>query len=110
MKQNIERHYRFDSRTLAKVKERCRNMNISEAEYVRRLVNQDMYPLNQNRMQEIVKQITNIANAIGEVAVTAELLHFEKSDLLKIESFKAELAGLHETLLAMKSKAEGRDG
>ena len=110
MRKSIERHYRIDERTAARIRERSQHLKISESEYARRLILQDLYPLDQARMKEIVRQIATMANGINQIAIKANDQNLEKEDLCRIDSFRMNLATLNDTVLKMKKTIEGGDG
>ena len=106
---NLERHYRIDERTAFKMRDRSKELKISESEYVRRLVLSDLYPLDQTRMKEIVKRVTEIGNNINQIASRAGQMKLDEADLFIIEGFSAELISLKEVVLQLKKKIEGSD-
>ena len=109
MRMNLERHYRIDERTAMKMKERSRELNITESEYVRRMILSDLYPLDQTRMKEIVRQISAMGNDINKIASKAASQNLEESDVYLIDGFRTELISLKEVVLQLKKKIEGSD-
>ena len=106
---NLEKNYRIDEVTAMKMKERSRELKVTESEYVRRLVLSDLYPLDQTRMKEIVRQISAMGNSINRIAAKAETGDLDASDISTIDGFRTELISLKESVLQLKKKIKGGD-
>ena len=67
MKKNINKHYRLDEKLSEMLRERAKEMKISESEYVRRLIIADFCPLKPMMIHALLSQICENMNMVTNI-------------------------------------------
>ena len=95
MKKSISKHYLFDEISDNLVRNKSKELNISESEYIRKIVLTDSkvgdYILLKKDLQRLLRELSYIGNNINQIAHIANMMMLSKNDLEVIENYRKEL-------------------
>ena len=98
MKKTINKHYRLEPGMAELLSARVKEMNISESEYVRRLIVSDLCPMNPNVIQEVIRQVCDSMNR------AADILNRREGEDARYAEYYEELKRLHQGMAKTKEQ------
>lgn len=106
MKKDIVKVYRFDIKTANTIKKRAETAGVSESEFVRRLINSDLEPIEKDTLQSMQRQLAGMANNINQIAHRMNMEIFDKCDMELIEEYKTAMMELKMEISKLRKKYE----
>ena len=95
MKKTIEKHYLFDEVIDKIAKTKSKELNLSEAEYIRKLILSDSkvgeYISLNEELRKMSRELSYMGNNINQIAHIANMMMLSKADINIVDKFRKEL-------------------
>lgn len=95
MKKTIEKHYLFDEVIDKMAKQKSKELNLSEAEYIRTLVLSNSqigeYIALNEELRKMSRELSYIGNNINQIAHIANMMMLSKADINVVDTFRKEI-------------------
>lgn len=97
---------RFEESLMEKIIAEAKQIGISESEYIRRKVSNDIIPDDRETFRAIRRELGAIGNNINQIAHKMNLYTFNTQDFITIENMKKEIFEIRKKMDVLAKKYE----
>lgn len=105
MKKEFVCNFRADARTIKVLKQRANKAEISESEFIRRLIlSTELEPMEKDMIKNMVINIAAMGNNINQIARRINMEMYDSSDIKAIEEFGNNLYEYKKSMEFLRDK------